>query len=96
MAFGTLTPSLAETAGDRTLNLREWVGFLVTGLVEEGDRERLEVSCCSWDGGPLAQGLVFELEGFSVATEEGLRIAVERVSVACEFKGDGGRVHVSK
>lgn len=73
MPLGTLTPSLTETAGERTLDLREWVGVLETGVVAEGDREGLAVACCSWDGGPLAQALVFE-EGFWVATEEGLLI----------------------
>lgn len=67
MPLGTLTPSLTETAGERTLDLREWVGVLETGVVAEGDLEGLA------DGGPLAQALVFE-EGFWVATEEGLLI----------------------
>lgn len=64
MPFGTLTPSLSETAGASVLDLREWVG--VPGVVVEGDRGLAE-------GGPLAQALADE-EGFWVATEEDLFI----------------------
>jgi hypothetical protein len=69
MPIGTLTPSLTETAEERMLDLREWVG--VAGVVEEGDREGL-ADCCT-DGGPLAHALE-DGEGFWVATEEDLFI----------------------
>lgn len=64
---------MTETAGERMLDLREWVGLFVTSLVDEGEREGLVVACCSWDGGSLTQALVFA-EGFWVATEKGLLI----------------------